>query len=603
MKRATGWLSILILLVVTAGLAAVFFDRALDRSYIIYRYAWNIAAGYGATYNAGENLLNAAAAPLYAAFLAGVQSALSSLLPLQSFISAGVVNTLSFPLISNAIGVISLAGGAICLYGLLRDDENPLAGGLAGAAYLIFPLLWFTLGLETALWLALCLFAVWLYVTDHEANAALALGLATLVRPEGLLLALVLIAHGAFTRRSYWVFPLIVYSACILPGALWLLAQHGSLPGIGQAGAPAEAAGFGAVAASVGSLSLLWGVLLLVGLTGFARLRSHSAGLILTAWALLHLVIFAILRLPFYAWNIAPAVPALAALVVLGVQWIVAHFDEPLTRQIGWGVAGLLLAGSAGELVFTVMTTSPTAGTPWQTNMPQLARAEYLQAGLWIEANTPAGARIGAGQSGALGYTARRPLVDYTGVLAPALAPAYARHDGRWWLHEAPPDYLVLTTAEYASLNGYEAAADPWFNAVFNEVARIDPAGPGGETVIIFRRVQELIPLQDVLVGVEQYSNGLSVSSIATDFPLSPITFSGTGRIRLRWLLDRPIPAPLYVSIRIQGRGESGALAGMSGYTIDFPRWPTNQFITTYHTIDVFPNLPPGVYDIEVGIG
>jgi hypothetical protein len=71
--------------------------------------------------------------------------------------------------------------------------------------------------------------------------------------------------------------------------------------------------------------------------------------------------------------------------------------------------------------------------------------------------------------------------------------------------------------------------------------------------------------------------------------------------LRLQWLVERTIPDPLYVAIRIQSR--TGSIAALGGREIDFAQWPHRRLLTTYHALQLAPGLPPGVYDLQVGIG
>jgi len=595
-----GWLSArqvelisgAVLLAGAAAMAALFVPRHLDRSFLIYRYARNLAGGAGFAYNPGESILSEAVAPLYAALLA-----------LGSLVAADL------PFWGNVMGAAAVALGGLILYGLAYPAGKWTAAAAAGI-YLAFPLLWGTLGLETPLWMMLALLAVWLYLKEQGTGAALMLGLATLMRPEVAALGVVLSADALIRGRPLRPAPAWVYAGLVMLGLLIGAANFeagGPLPGLpaapgghllpGMIGANAPE-GLAALIWAVLALSWLWVGLPLLALPGLLRLRGQRWLILLGGWAVLHLISLTVLQAAVYPWNFAPLVPAVAGLAALGAAWIVSLIRPARLRWAAGGLLALLTAGAAGQSCARIYAPPLEGAAAWQALIPAPAEEVYGQAGAWLRDNTPPDAWVGTTQAGLLGYTSGRLLLDYQGLLHPDLADAYARRDGGWWLGAYTPHYVVLRASEAESLDGYSPAGDPWFTAAYAEAVRFEDDDP----LLIFQRMTEPPPLTRQLVSMVTYPDGLILNSIATDFTLDPLESGRIARVGLEWLIPAgAVDQPRHVSIRIQSR--QGAVAALASRQVDFSGWPAGRLITTYHTLELLPGLPPGVYEVAVGVG
>ncbi|MEJ2150567.1 MAG: hypothetical protein P8Z40_13955 [Chloroflexota bacterium] len=145
-------------------------------------------------------------------------------------------------------------------------------------------------------------------------------------------------------------------------------------------------------------------------------------------------------------------------------------------------------------------------------------------------------------------------------------------------------------------------AADSWFIAHYAEVTRFAGAAPDEEPLLVFARVEVPPPLEETLIGLVRYPNGLAINGISTDFSLDPLDAGRPGRVELEWWLEGgEVPEPQHVAIRIQSR--QGTLAALEGREVDFSRWPQRRLITTFHQVDLAPAPAPGIYDVAVGIG
>lgn len=581
-----------VLLLTVLGLAALFIDHHLDRSYIIYRYALNFRRGLGLVYHPDQlPVLSGAVAPLYA-FILG----------LAAFF------TPDLPFLSNALGAASIALGGLALYGLAQPAGKTPALVAAGF-YVMFPLLWITLGLETSTWMALCLGAVWLHQARRGIGASMLLALATLMRPEAAVLAVVLAADALAGGRSFRFWPICLYAVSIMSGGLWVLATYqadGLLPGWSSTPNMPDAIGAnllaGLPAFGQAFLTPFWSAPALIGAWGAFRLKGQRWAVLLVGWALLHLLALAVVQAEVYIWTFAPLVAALAALVSMGVLGIIERVRQ---WSYSWAAAGAAMVVCILPLLLADLALAsvlPDPSLAWLKLAPAPVDDRYAQAGVWLRSHAALDARVGAARIGVLGYFSQRALTDYHGSLQPNVAGALARGDSQWWLASAEPEYIVLTSRELTSLGGYDLTQDAWFISNYVEASRFTGPAGGADPLLILRRTSPPPAMSKIVIGYVSYPDGLTVNGISADFPLFPMEGGRVGLVQLEWLVDETIAAPQVVTIQIQGRG-GGAVAGLSSRTIDFSAWPHRRLITSYHPIHIAAGLPSGVYDIQVGIG
>ncbi len=163
----------------------------LDDAYISYRYARNLVEGLGLVYNAGERV-------------EGFTNLAWTLL-----VAAGLALGQDAPAVGHALGLASAAGllVATAIYaatGLPR--ERALPASAAAWLVLVSPAFagWATLGMETPLFALLTTAALAAHARGRIGAAALTACLATLTRPEGVLVAAVVLGShvlGAWHRE------------------------------------------------------------------------------------------------------------------------------------------------------------------------------------------------------------------------------------------------------------------------------------------------------------------------------------------------------------------------------------------------------------------
>ena len=569
------------LLVLTLALAFLFRNWHLDRSFITYRVAQNLATGEGFAYNPGERVLLDDAAPLYTALLA-----------------LGSQVTPDLPRLGNLIGSAAVALGMVGLFLLARSAGN-LSALLAAGVYAASPLLWLSLGSEAPLWMALALLAVWLYLRNASPGAAVLLALATLTRPEAAVLVVVIAADAVLTGRRFRILPPVAYVVLLGAGLMAIRTQvdgGGLLPGFpgGDAFAPTAIAGLGELASGLMALSPLWAALPVLALAGVVQAirapRPAHGPLLLAVWAALHVLTLIILGVPVMAWHYLPLYAALVALAGLGVKGLAGQVRQPAPSRAMASAGVLLLAGAAGHTALALTL----GGSPerWAALAPDPASPAYGEAGQWLRENTPPGASVGTAEIGVLGYTSERPIVDAGGRLQPGIAAANARGDAAWWLNAYAPEYLALDAGEVEALAG-----DGWFREAYAEIARTGPAGE----VTILTRTTPPAPMTRHAAGLIAFPGGLRLNALAADFALDPLEEGRLARVELEWLLDEPVAGTHHVAIRVENH--EGALAALQSAPLDLTGAPVGELFTTWHSITLAPSLQPGVYDVSVGVG
>jgi hypothetical protein len=423
----------------------------IDDAYITFRYARNLAEGLGLVYNPGEWVLGTTA-PLWAIILAaGYRLGLTDLPWLATSISA----------------VCDAAGVALLVQLGLRMGWRPVGAALVGLAWALNPMsiAFATGGMETSLFVVVALVALGLAARGSNPPLAAALcGLATLVRPEGALLAAAVVAW-TWTRGRKQAFLAAVAAAApmAVAGATFLWRYGSPLPNsvaakqvayqptwplenavalVVQAGLPGWSTYLlSVVPPAVGLL------LAAIGLTALIELVRRSL-----PWLNAHQVAwqpfagFAALYVAFYVmvglrgvrlfpWYLVPIEP----FYLLGLAAGLARLATAarLARQGAW-----LTSGLAGLLVLWQIPA-----VDWRH--PLLPAGEafgredlMLDVGRGLADQLPPTAVVAAPEIGALGYASNLRVLDTVGLVSPAALPYYP----------LPPEQLVADNAIPARL-------------------------------------------------------------------------------------------------------------------------------------------------------
>jgi hypothetical protein len=465
-QRQSFALKALYLLLATVTLYAMFYQRAYDDPFITYRYADNLSTGAGFVYN--RNPIQSASER--------VQSTTTPLFTLLLALLAPVWGDL--PHLAILIGVISLAAGALLLWELAAEWKASWSGWAGLLLYPLFPLAVTPLGSETPLYIAFCLGAYAAYTRKSYRVTAACAALATLTRPDGLLVALILgidFTIRYFKRPASTPIPwaaILIFLGLLLPWFVFAWVYFGSplpatLAAKQQQGAMAVSQRF-----AQGFLTTLgwyksWryvleGVLALLGLAYV--IRRARRWLLFLAWPGLYFVAYSILGVSRYFWYYTPLVPGFLMLAGLGLQAIAPLQWTNLSawqKYFAWVpvLARKTLIQLGPTLVGCILGVLclAQAGGLVRLRQPDVRYSIYRAAGEWLAAYTPQEAVIGALEVGILGYYARRPMVDFAGLIQPGVASQLAvggNYDqaAMWAAARYQLQYLVLFPGDFPQL-------------------------------------------------------------------------------------------------------------------------------------------------------
>lgn len=412
-------------------------DYYLDDSFIVLRIGRNLAGGLGWGFNPGERM----------------NSSTSVLNPLLA-----AVAHLMFPrhaiLLMHLCDDVLFIGAALLLFFLVRDRGGELSAAVAGAAVLFDPLLRSTYGLETPIYIFLALLSLYLY-ERRSRFGGIALGLLALARPDGLILALVLLAAGSYeTRKAPWR-DAVLFAAVLAPWLIFSWLYFGSvLPETFSAKMAQGVSGFwkGETLFVPGlfhnfSLSypgiarkLAAAVLFLPGAWIMAK-ASWPRRIML--WALLILAAYYALGVPGYHWYYAPAFLVFDIGLGFGAgrvhRWLTQ--SQRMPRRLG---PAARKAAAATALLVLLLPQVQAARRSVLLELPSRERA-YREMGAWIKEHTPADDRIAAVEIGTVGYYSGRRVVDPLGLVAnPSMREQLARAYGSEGALEFKPELLVI---------------------------------------------------------------------------------------------------------------------------------------------------------------
>ena len=468
----------------------------IDDAFITFRYARNLAEGLGLVYNPGEWVLGTTT-PLWAALLgAGYRLGLSDLPWLSSGVSAAC----------DAATVILLVRLA------MRMGWRPLGAGLVGLAWALNPMSigFATGGMETSLFVLFAVATLSLAAGRRFIVPAAALsGLATLVRPEGALLALTVVAWAWLVQRRQAPGAVLAAAVPVLVVGGLFMARYGSpLPHsvaakqvayqpawplenafalTVQAGLPGWSTYLLAVLPAAAAVALaLAGLTLLVGLTlrGVHELNRHEV-----AWQ--PFAGFAVLYMAFYVavglrgvrmfpWYLVPITPFYLLALAAGLARVRAW------RQ-GWLAAALV--------VWQLPAIS------WhQPLMPageDLAREQlYLSVGQYLAGSLPVNAVVAAPEIGAIGYASNLRMLDTVGLVSPAALPYYPLPADQVVTDNAIPPRLINDQKPDAvvTLDAF-VQRSLLLDAAFQHDYRLEASYPANvwqsQELLVFRRIDD----------------------------------------------------------------------------------------------------------------
>lgn len=439
-----------------------------DDPFILARYAQHLADGVGWQFNPGMRTDNAVSSPLYVLLVAA---------PAAVGCSAVVASAIVY--------AIAWGLGGVVLARVLMRDGHQAGAWIACGLYSFSPLLANVRGMETTVFLLIILGAVWAVQRGRWIAVGVLLGLLTMVRSDGVALAVLLLAWVAWRRRRHHLVAVLVPFVAIAAAwavALWALtgylfpstlaaklAQRDSgvlggqwmflwslningVSGVGQ-GSPMRVQ-------LLGLIGLLLIVLAVVGTVSAVRRREFALPALAVVAAATVFEFGIALRMPLYIWHFAPWTLWVLAGAGSGVDVLVRRgrrFSAPAVAVVA-GIAAVALAFTPG---------------------PDEARSHYAEVAAWIDRDSQTvHPTVAVNEIGKIGYYGRADIIDYGGLLDHRAIEPLRRGDFTWWLTQRP-DYWVTAT-EFAAFDG-QATASPQFQRNYHPAAQFG-------TVTVYRR-------------------------------------------------------------------------------------------------------------------
>ncbi|MBN2549635.1 MAG: family 43 glycosylhydrolase [Anaerolineales bacterium] len=431
---------------VTAALYALLAGWVHDDPFITYRYSYNLAHGLGFVYNPGERVLSTTT-PLFTLLLAVLYRLWGDL-----------------PHMANLVGAFSLALGSFFIWQLAEAWETRPVGWAGLLLYPTFPLLCNAVGSEIPLYLVFCLGAFAAYAREKFYLSAGLAALATLTRPDGLLVFAILATDYWLNKRDSlpgWpkssVRPGLIFLGLVIPWFIFSWLYFGAplpatLAAKQQQGLMAVSQRFAPGVFTIIRLYLsAWQYWLeaLLALMGIAAiLRRPNRWMLLLAWTAVYFISYTLLGVSRYPWYYAALVPGFIAAVGMGTA-LAGKNRKPFAFK--WVGIGLLAVLALAQCYHT-----------WQFSQYTDPRYQiYRAVGEWLDEKTPADAAVGTLEAGIIGYYAQRRLIDFAGLLQPEIAEQLSRNStyqdsASWVLENYHPEYVVLQEGMFPELEqGY----------------------------------------------------------------------------------------------------------------------------------------------------
>ncbi|MCP4661895.1 MAG: hypothetical protein GY856_41355 [bacterium] len=422
-----------------------FWGYSYDDAFITYRYADNLAAGQGLTYNPDERVLGTTA-PGYAAAL-------------------GTVSRLTRPLglyVPQWGTLLSLA--ALVLAGLLPAWWRARPVGERLALSLLFGSLALTsqwnvelLGAETLPVLGLVsAAAVLALASERPAAGGLLVAIAMLFRLDAGLAAASIGVVLWWKRKRFPVAFAVAGLAPLVLGLVWLQGRFGSFLPNSMAGKQAEY-GVDAIHYTLSEWSWLRRTLPLVAcitllglaVAGVFALRrrapwTHPIALALGLWLLSHELFYRLVRVPFAPWYHVYLLNGLLFLAAYGALAAaesarVHLFSERLSARLRGRVLAVL--GAALLLSPVFLSSLRYLESHWR-QPPDPRYSIYAEVGEFL-ARIPGDGRVATVEIGVVGYFSRKPILDLVGLVSPEALQAKMHGRLPELVEEVMPRYII----------------------------------------------------------------------------------------------------------------------------------------------------------------
>lgn len=568
----------------------------LDDAMITFRVAENLAFGRGFVYNLGERV-QVTTTPLYAIVL----------VPAIWLFGAAPPAALALNLILSALM-------PVLAYDLGRRLAGRITGVGGGLLLIVSPFLVMAFSMESYLYVTLILASMDAYVSRRYRLAGILVGLTALVRGDAALLAACMLLYDLLAfRRLNWR---LIMPAVAIPVGWYLFAllYYGS-PFPATLGAKVAQGQFNWLRenfieglfdylsdwTSEGEQALyfLFPLLLTIGL--IRAVWAERPWLIMIGRDLLYILAFALLNVPSADWYYAPLMPGVAMLTARGVQVVAEGAAKVVSAQYPKGRGGVAV-GTALLLLLILLNLLYPLNSEILQEHPDWKAVAYPPTARWIAQNTNASATLATIDIGHLGYWSKRRIIDIVGLAQPDVAPHIAEGDFSYAIRHYQPDLVLLG---YLWLGEVQNAA--WFQELYAPRQFFQYEGIEQPLLLFSRRagvkVQANTVPPDQVVPLEvDFNRQISLIGYHLAQPLSP---GQELKLTLFWQVRAPIEVDFTVFVQLVDANNNIVAQHDSKPQAGFyatPYWQPGELVIDVHTVALPAELPPGDYDLLVGL-
>lgn len=562
------------------------FPLVTDDPYITYRYAHNLTAGNGLVFNAGERVLSTTT-PLYTLVLAAL-----------GFLYGDI------PALGYWLSVLSYGITASLLYAAARAGNMTGGGVVAGLLLLVSPALIATFGLETGFYLMCGVAALRAYCAGRVPLAFAFGAFLTLTRNDGIVLVTILAAHYVYVQRAAlrdWrsglrdrrvLAPFLVYVLILAPWLIFSTWYFGTPFPITLAAKIAQAQSglwdpFAVgIAKWVGeNLARLAPQFALAVIGAVWAVRRRSLVLLAGAWAIAHLLAYALLGVAFYSWYVASLFPGLCLFAGIGAavcaEWLCARVGGKKMLQLALlsvFVALLLAAELRADVEAGMLKPSPKVEA-------------YKRAAEWLAQNSAQGAAVDALEVGVIGYFDQHRTYDFVGLVDPMRLPYLRAQKFADGVRRRAAEYVIAIPPDVW------LPQDAWFKDSYRVVEQIRVNGfYSNRPLVIYQRADAgRVPLETRAVNgaFEKWIELQKVELFAREIKRGDIL---PVRLNLRALNLAPVPEGWKFTLQLVGAENRVVAQTDNFYPARLPE--DGKPFVDYHGIPVPTDALPGTFEL-----
>ncbi len=476
-------------------------ENAYDDAFITYRYAQNFRQGLGLVYNPGEWVLGTTT-PFFALLIGIVGFLVNDLIALGHWLSV--------------LAWIATALGAMALF--WQDGRQRSA--LIGALLIAFsPQVYISLGMETALVVALMMWVAWAWLGGRKLLMAF-LAAALLLTRQDSALWLILLGLEVWRREKKLPWRDTVLALTLtLPWFVFAFLRYGSpLPNsatakIGQLDSMAagnEQAFWQSMWLMLnGDVHPVFIILLLAavvfGLWTVVRYAGEYGWIVL--WTVVYVLVYSFLRVSNFSWYFVPPILTTLLIAALGLGTLAGDKKKVRLADVQPATVGRLSTSRLPFLLSILALLLMLLGqipTMVRVSSRQGSRPAYWAAAEWLAENTPIGSKVATIEIGVLGYQSKRDMVDTMGLVTQDLT----RHQVGWVetlvyalnVHQPEIAVTLKNTAWTALVNKW------WFTSHYEPVESFG-------SLTLYRRLPQPARLYTGDLDFD-FANGLNMTGI-----------------------------------------------------------------------------------------